>query len=222
MRRSRQHDRGTESKSGCRRVGATTRSVQRWIASGRLPARRVGGRGVSQVTRLTRSVALATPTAEPAPDRPDPHAVHRQSRRDRGAHHADVRSARDPRGRPADRGPGRPRPARRRRGRRGGRAAGADALHPGFGFLAENADFAEAVIAAGIRWVGPPPEAIRAMGDKAAARRLAAILGVPVVPGYDGPTSRTTPLIAAADADRLPAARQAGRRRRRQGHAHGP
>ena len=44
----------------------------------------------------------------------------------------------------------------------------------------------EAVIAAGIRWVGPPPDAIRAMGDKAAARRLAAELGIPVVPGYDG------------------------------------
>jgi acetyl/propionyl-CoA carboxylase alpha subunit len=47
------------------------------------------------------------------------------------------------------------------------RGAAADALHPGFGFLAENADFAEAVLAAGIRWVGPPPGAIRVMGDKA-------------------------------------------------------
>ncbi|MDQ2965627.1 MAG: hypothetical protein M3R57_07240, partial [Chloroflexota bacterium] len=65
-------------------------------------------------------------------------------------------------------------------------ASGADALHPGFGFLAENADFAEAVEAAGIRWVGPPPAAIRALGDKAAARRLAVSLGIPVVPGYDG------------------------------------
>jgi acetyl/propionyl-CoA carboxylase alpha subunit len=65
------------------------------------------------------------------------------------------------------------------------REAGADALHPGFGFLAENAGFAEAVEAAGIAWIGPPPEAIRAMGDKAAARKLAAKLGIPIVPGYD-------------------------------------
>ncbi|MCI0346693.1 MAG: ATP-grasp domain-containing protein, partial [Chloroflexi bacterium] len=66
------------------------------------------------------------------------------------------------------------------------RETGADALHPGFGFLAENADFAEAVEAAGIRWVGPPATAIRTMGDKGAARRLAGKIGVPVVPGYDG------------------------------------
>jgi acetyl/propionyl-CoA carboxylase alpha subunit len=66
------------------------------------------------------------------------------------------------------------------------RSAGTDALHPGYGFLAENAAFAQAVIDAGIRWVGPPPNAILAMGDKAAARRLAASLGIPVLPGYDG------------------------------------
>ena len=65
-------------------------------------------------------------------------------------------------------------------------AARADAVHPGFGFLAENADFADAVEAASIAWVGPPGSAIRAMGDKAAARSLAAELGVPTVPGYDG------------------------------------
>jgi acetyl/propionyl-CoA carboxylase alpha subunit len=78
------------------------------------------------------------------------------------------------------------------------RAAGADALHPGFGFLAENADFAEAVIAAGIRWVGPPPEAIRTMGDKAAARRLAASRKVPVLRGYDGADQSDEALLAAA------------------------
>ncbi len=80
------------------------------------------------------------------------------------------------------------------------REAGADALHPGFGFLAENADFAEAVEAAGIRWIGPPPAAIRAMGDKAAARRLATELGIPVVPGYDGEDQADEALAKAAAA----------------------
>jgi acetyl-CoA/propionyl-CoA carboxylase biotin carboxyl carrier protein len=65
------------------------------------------------------------------------------------------------------------------------REAEADVVHPGFGFLAENAAFAEAVETAGIRWIGPPPAAIRAMGDKASARRLARDLGIPIVPGYD-------------------------------------
>ena len=60
------------------------------------------------------------------------------------------------------------------------------AIHPGYGFLAENADFAEAVLAAGLAWVGPPPSAMRALGDKASARVLAARHSVPVVPGYDG------------------------------------
>jgi excisionase family DNA binding protein len=69
---------------------------------------------------------------------------------------------------------------------RAARDARADAIHPGYGFLAENADFAEAVIAAGIAWIGPPPDAMRALGDKAAARKLAERLGVPVLTGYDG------------------------------------
>src|SRR5699024_759016 len=73
-----------------------------------------------------------------------------------------------------------------------------DAVHPGFGFLAENAAFAERVIDAGIRWIGPPPAAIRAMGDKAAARRLAASLGVPTPAGYDEPDQSDAALGEAA------------------------
>jgi acetyl/propionyl-CoA carboxylase alpha subunit len=62
--------------------------------------------------------------------------------------------------------------------------AGADALHPGYGFLSENAAFAEQVLAAGLVWIGPPPDAIRAMGDKARAREVAVRHEVPVVPGF--------------------------------------
>ena len=65
-------------------------------------------------------------------------------------------------------------------------ASGAEAIHPGYGFLSENAAFAEAVIGAGLIWVGPPPAAIRAMGLKDAAKRLMAEAGVPVTPGYLG------------------------------------
>jgi acetyl-CoA/propionyl-CoA carboxylase, biotin carboxylase, biotin carboxyl carrier protein len=78
-------------------------------------------------------------------------------------------------------------------------AAEADALHPGFGFLAENADFADAVLGAGIRWIGPPPRAIRTMGDKAAARRLAAELGVPTPVGYDEQDQSDEALTHAAE-----------------------
>ncbi len=65
-------------------------------------------------------------------------------------------------------------------------ATGADAVHPGYGFLSENADFAQAVQDAGLTWVGPPPAAIRALGSKAGAKVLARESGVPCLPGYDG------------------------------------
>jgi geranyl-CoA carboxylase alpha subunit len=66
------------------------------------------------------------------------------------------------------------------------RAARADAVHPGYGFLAENAEFAAAVVTAGLTFIGPPATAIAAMGDKARARQRMAAAGIPVVPGYDG------------------------------------
>src|SRR5688500_12353000 len=67
------------------------------------------------------------------------------------------------------------------------RRTGAEAIHPGYGFLSENADFAEAVTAAGLVWIGPPPDATRAVGDKIQARRIAESAGVPIVPGTTQP-----------------------------------
>ena len=75
---------------------------------------------------------------------------------------------------------------------------GAEAIHPGYGFLSENAEFAEAVMAAGLVWIGPPPSAIRAMGLKDAAKDLMDKAGVPVTPGYLGADQSEETLAAEA------------------------
>ncbi len=184
-------------------LGVTVRTVQRWIADGRLPAERVGSRvrvsrsslgGVSTIARppqaAIRSVLVANRgeiavrivrtarrmglrvVAVHAPDEAAPDGADE-------AH--EISSYLD-----------------------GGeilavaRAAGVEAIHPGYGFLAENPGFARAAIAAGLAWIGPPPEAIAAMGDKAAARRRAAELGVSVLPGYDGDDQGDAALAEAA------------------------
>ncbi|HEY1224557.1 MAG TPA: biotin carboxylase N-terminal domain-containing protein [Brevundimonas sp.] len=80
------------------------------------------------------------------------------------------------------------------------KATGAEAIHPGYGFLSENADFAEAVVAAGIIWIGAPPASIRAMGLKDAAKKLMVEAGVPVTPGYMGEDQNPDRLKREADA----------------------
>ena len=209
-----------------RRIGATTRSVQRWIALGRLPARRVGGRW--RVASDALDAFMAASAAAVAPGHPVP-----ATRVNPVARVMQLQAS--PEGEALARAgiatlfiANRGEIVRRitRTAQRLGitavaptadgpdaldlldigavvvaaKAANADAIHPGFGFLAENADFAQAVIDAGIRWVGPRPTAIRAMGDKGAARRLATELGIPVVPGYDGEDQSDAGLETAAAA----------------------
>lgn len=84
------------------------------------------------------------------------------------------------------------------------RISGADSVHPGYGFLSESAEFAAAVQAAGLRWIGPGPEAITLLGNKAGARSLAQEVGAPLVPGSDGPVNSAEDVLAFADAHGLP------------------
>ncbi|HEY7590407.1 MAG TPA: biotin carboxylase N-terminal domain-containing protein [Candidatus Limnocylindrales bacterium] len=182
-----------------KRIGATTRSVQRWIATGRLPARRVGGRWRVAIDALV-AFNRTTTSADRAEAGTSP--IRTVFVANRGEIAARIRRTADRLGIravvPPTEGPGALDLLDAEAVVAAARGAGADAVHPGFGFLAENADFAAAVEAAGIRWVGPPADAIRAMGDKAAARRLAASLGVPIVPGYDEPDQSDAALTAAA------------------------
>ncbi|GLZ03983.1 acetyl-/propionyl-CoA carboxylase subunit alpha [Actinomadura sp. NBRC 104412] len=85
-------------------------------------------------------------------------------------------------------------------------AAGADAVHPGYGFLAENAAFAEAVEAAGLTWIGPPAAAITALGDKVQARHIAQKVGAPLVAGTKDPVSGAAEVVAFAEEHGLPIA----------------
>lgn len=82
--------------------------------------------------------------------------------------------------------------------------SGADAVHPGYGFLSENADFAAAVLAAGLVWIGPPPSVIRDLGDKTISRLIALAAGVPVIPGTAEPVTGSDDVIAFAKEHGMP------------------
>jgi acetyl-CoA/propionyl-CoA carboxylase biotin carboxyl carrier protein len=186
-------------------LGVTVRTVQRWIADGRLEAARVGSR-----VRVSRSSLESVTTRPPAaPGRRGiasllianrgeiaariARTARRMGIRVIGVHVADER--------PADGADTTHEVGSYLDGDHlleVARRAGATAVHPGYGFLAENPAFAQAVIGAGMAWVGPPPPAIAAMGDKSAARRAAAAQGVPTVPGYDGDAQGDSALVVEA------------------------
>ena len=183
-------------------LGVTVRTVQRWIADGRLPATRVGGR-----VRVSRSslAEVATSTGPSGPistllvaNRGEIAVRVARSARRLGMRVIGVNA-------PDERPPDGVDESHEIGSYLDGdellavaAQSGADAVHPGYGFLAENADFASGVTRAGLRWVGPPADAIAAMGDKAAARRRAASLDVPTVPGYDGAAQDDATLTSEA------------------------
>jgi acetyl-CoA/propionyl-CoA carboxylase, biotin carboxylase, biotin carboxyl carrier protein len=179
-----------------RRLGTSTRTVQRWIERGTLPARRVGGRWRVASDAFDAFHARTSARSARGP-------IRRLFIANRGEIAARIARTCDRLGIvaivPETEGPAALDLLDADAVVAAARAATADALHPGFGFLAESADFAEWVIAGGLAWVGPPPDAIRTMGDKAAARRLAASVGVPVLSGYDDPGQSDEALRHAAD-----------------------
>jgi excisionase family DNA binding protein len=188
-------------------LGVTVRTVQRWIAGGRLPSTRIGSR--VRVSRSSLSAVAAGANSTPSSGGPIrtllvanrgeiavriARTAHRLGMRVIGIH--------PPGDRPAegmDEDHEVPGYLDSEAILAVARRAGADAIHPGYGFLAENPDFARDVAAAGLRWVGPPAEAIAAMGDKAEARRRASANGVPTVPGYDGAEQDGATLAAEAE-----------------------
>jgi excisionase family DNA binding protein len=196
-----------------RRLGVSTRTVQRWLREGQLPSVKVGSRvkvDAHALEDLVHEVAGASSTTVPR-------KIGRLLVANRGelvvriartCRQLGVRSlalvAKDQArawwtGATDERVPLRGSYLDGEAILEAAHASGADAIHPGYGFLAENADFAAAVNAAGLIWIGPPPDAMRAVGDKAAARRLAAELGVPVLSGYDGDDQSDQTLISEAE-----------------------
>jgi len=193
-------------------LGVTVRTVQRWVTHGRLSATRIGGRvriAPESLAAITQPGSGAGGSPRPTPEVQPIRAVLVANRGEvvgrvaRTAHRLGMRvigvQAPDdvpPRGVDLTLpvasyldGEAMIDAARR---------AGADAVHPGYGFLAESASFAQSVLDAGLTWVGPPPAAMAALGDKAAGRRRAAGLGIPVIPGYDGEAQHDDGLAAAA------------------------
>jgi len=190
--------------------GVTIRTVQRWVADGRLPAMRVGGR--VRVSRSSLGAVAEVPATQPArairslliANRGEVVARIARTARGLGIRTIGVHAADDRAPDAVDLALPIPDYLDGDAIVDAARRAGADAIHPGYGFLAENAEFAAAVERAGLTWVGPPSAAIAAMGDKAAARRTAIASGVPVVPGYDGDAQDDESLTLAARRIGLP------------------